>query len=731
MTGTPQLPLRYRRKADIDYRVYSPDLDMAHHSPTSSFHSRFSSDDSVPRSPLFYPSSSSSVAPSSPVRSLHTPEPPSSPLTEVHVASSPKSFWEVAFNYGPGLPYKARSSLKSSSTESVFGRNQFFSRRRSSNASVPALISDVDPSEYSEDIDPFGVDDENADDFDASGRANLMKIKEEISSKGTGFLDTRDDDGSGSGEGGAWSGEIDVAAVLLDLSRQVRIAPVESVPTNVAIKPIDRPLPDHPMTVGTTGSTSSSFIPTSPDVQIDAATQAVEPTEVFPIPRDGGIDISLSSSNECIPETHHCSLEATYVAHSLSTEPGSLLERPNDPHPEPDRAKVDSEDVDGPDTGKTMSEELRDEQMISSVLPFPTARISEEDADEEILSEVNSVIEGSIFSSTLTPLSSPILDASEASNPVDEPIEPLSCLPSPVTGVLSFVGPSRILNPPTMPTDKSCAAWGKENVGVATRPSSPIPGPSKARSSSLGQRSSSAGRETKIPLHRRDSRQSLNETGAGMVEKAQKRKRSRRPSMDETRSLSATPSSSSEAAPRQRKKKARKIPNESEVSQCVLESESTKTVASSSHAPSFSALLDPDVADDDSTSAKTEVHGCLIQAMALSRASSMPASSLLREVLRENPHLGAQRSKESWLDLVGDVLGAHDVFGRIDREGLDADDKPLEAQWFYIPENDPDQDRASLLREMMPKKRNETKKHKQYFYKPLGRITRWGAEDDA
>jgi hypothetical protein len=32
---------------------------------------------------------------------------------------------------------------------------------------------------------------------------------------------------------------------------------------------------------------------------------------------------------------------------------------------------------------------------------------------------------------------------------------------------------------------------------------------------------------------------------------------------------------------------------------------------------------------------------------------------------------------------------------------------------------------------MMPKKRNETKKHKQYYYRPVGKLMRWEAEDDA
>ena len=128
-----------------------------------------------------------------------------------------------------------------------------------------------------------------------------------------------------------------------------------------------------------------------------------------------------------------------------------------------------------------------------------------------------------------------------------------------------------------------------------------------------------------------------------------------------------------------------------------------------------------------------EMRGFLIQAMALSRVSSMPTSVLLREVQRAQPHLSSQRSKDEWLNIIEDTL-CHspgcDVFGRIDRKGKDAANKPLEAQWFYKPEKDDDQDRAMLLMEMMPKKRAATRTHKQYYYKPLAKISWWDDEDE-
>jgi len=127
---------------------------------------------------------------------------------------------------------------------------------------------------------------------------------------------------------------------------------------------------------------------------------------------------------------------------------------------------------------------------------------------------------------------------------------------------------------------------------------------------------------------------------------------------------------------------------------------------------------------------KSEIRGLLIQTMGLARASSMPVSSLVRDILREQPRLASERSKAEWMGVVDEVLETNDVFGRVNRVGNDAADKPLEALWFYVPEKDEDQERAMLLQEMMPKKRNETKKHKQYYYRPLGKITRWDAEDE-
>lgn len=175
MVQTPELPLKYRRKGCPDIRLDSPDpdsdLDMPYSSPLSTSYSSFSDFD-FPRSPTFC-SSSSSAAPSSPIRALYTPEPSSSPLAEPHIASSPKSFWEVAVNYGPEHPYKIKSRPMPAHKSPATRTHRHMGSRGVSNATVP-FHSLRDVSEFSEE------------------------------------------------------GEMDVASVLLDLKRGVRVWPISS-----------------------------------------------------------------------------------------------------------------------------------------------------------------------------------------------------------------------------------------------------------------------------------------------------------------------------------------------------------------------------------------------------------------------------------------------------------------------------------------------------------------------
>lgn len=70
------------------------------------------------------------------------------------------------------------------------------------------------------------------------------------------------------------------------------------------------------------------------------------------------------------------------------------------------------------------------------------------------------------------------------------------------------------------------------------------------------------------------------------------------------------------------------------------------------------------------------------------------------------------------------------MFEKVDGSGERLRHKLLESRWFYVPERDEDPERASLISSIMPRqKRNETKKYKQYYYRPLDKISRWDPED--
>lgn len=158
--------------------------------------------------------------------------------------------------------------------------------------------------------------------------------------------------------------------------------------------------------------------------------------------------------------------------------------------------------------------------------------------------------------------------------------------------------------------------------------------------------------------------------------------------------------------------------------------------------------------DDETVALHAQVCGMLIEAMAMSRASSLPVSALYKLVMQTQPALKAQRTEREWLRVFDRVLHSGEagrgsgMFGKVDssgKVGLSDDDnyvnanfvrqddsnRPLEAQWFYVPEMDEDHERATLIRAMMPRpaKRSETKKYKQYYWRPLGKISMWDSED--
>jgi len=146
----------------------------------------------------------------------------------------------------------------------------------------------------------------------------------------------------------------------------------------------------------------------------------------------------------------------------------------------------------------------------------------------------------------------------------------------------------------------------------------------------------------------------------------------------------------------------------------------------------------PRTQDPATVALNAEICGMLIETMALSRASSLPLSSLYKMVMQTQPSLRSQRSEQEWLIVFARVLQEGEaghgsgVFGKVESSGKDDSNRPLEAQWFYVPEQDQDQERAALIRSMMPRpaKRTETKKYKQYYWRPLDKISKWDPEDE-
>jgi hypothetical protein len=184
----------------------------------------------------------------------------------------------------------------------------------------------------------------------------------------------------------------------------------------------------------------------------------------------------------------------------------------------------------------------------------------------------------------------------------------------------------------------------------------------------------------------------------------------------------------------------------------------------------------------------SELEGMIIETLATSRATSLSASALWEALVRSRPALKttARRTsshtcsgsgseavdtsplnKREWVQLLVYILAAghlsNGLFGRVESSASDSDSRSKKkkcllaasknssqpvtattlheisrtksaqrAQWFYIPEKDPDLDRASLVKSMMrgPGKRSETMKYKRYYWKPLGKISRWDREDD-
>lgn len=76
--------------------------------------------------------------------------------------------------------------------------------------------------------------------------------------------------------------------------------------------------------------------------------------------------------------------------------------------------------------------------------------------------------------------------------------------------------------------------------------------------------------------------------------------------------------------------------------------------------------------------------GFLVETLALSRASAMIPSELLRAVLKSQPQLKEEHSEEEWLDIIRKILHGVKMFGTVKREGLVRSVNSLLLPFTYI-----------------------------------------------
>ncbi|KAF9193182.1 hypothetical protein BGZ50_007722 [Haplosporangium sp. Z 11] len=99
------------------------------------------------------------------------------------------------------------------------------------------------------------------------------------------------------------------------------------------------------------------------------------------------------------------------------------------------------------------------------------------------------------------------------------------------------------------------------------------------------------------------------------------------------------------------------------------------------------------------------------------KKKSMTLTELFDEMVMSQPSLMATHSSEEIKEQMLQCLSAARCVGKITRKGKDAYNKPLENQWYYIPECDHNVMRKLTRQEVMPSARKCTLKDKQYFFK--------------
>ncbi|QPC78293.1 hypothetical protein HYE68_009045 [Fusarium pseudograminearum] len=102
----------------------------------------------------------------------------------------------------------------------------------------------------------------------------------------------------------------------------------------------------------------------------------------------------------------------------------------------------------------------------------------------------------------------------------------------------------------------------------------------------------------------------------------------------------------------------------------------------------------------------------VVNQLAFSRLSSTPLSTIMT-------HLPTEEKRDITRDDLRDVIESTPCIGIIKRQGKDAAGKPLESEYYYVPEHDDDQQRRLAVTDGLrkPSLRACRKQHKQYYWK--------------
>ncbi|KAI1103942.1 hypothetical protein F4804DRAFT_308602 [Jackrogersella minutella] len=106
------------------------------------------------------------------------------------------------------------------------------------------------------------------------------------------------------------------------------------------------------------------------------------------------------------------------------------------------------------------------------------------------------------------------------------------------------------------------------------------------------------------------------------------------------------------------------------------------------------------------------VRNHVVNQLAFSRLSSTPLSAIMN-------NLPSEEKKDLTKPALSEIIEATSCIGVIARQGKDAAGKPLESEYYYIPEHDTDESRRVAVTDGLrkPSLRACRKQHKQYFWK--------------